>query len=77
MRRVAQLSLAWRVRNRAASRSGSLPRRRGTPRLLHTVVKLLRRKLGDDAENPVYILNERGVGYRLPTSPGQDDGGGD
>ena len=28
-------------------------------------VKKLRRKLGDDAAKPTYILNERGVGYRM------------
>ena len=28
-------------------------------------VRNLRRKLGDDAANPVWIFNERGVGYRL------------
>ncbi len=31
-----------------------------------TNVKRLRRKLGDDAVRPTYILNERGVGYRMP-----------
>ena len=30
------------------------------------VVKRLRRKLGEDAANPTYVLNERGVGYRMP-----------
>ena len=30
------------------------------------VVKRLRRKLGEDAANPTFILNERGVGYRMP-----------
>ena len=33
---------------------------------LRSLVKNLRRKLGDDADNPAYILNERGVGYRMP-----------
>ena len=28
-------------------------------------VKKLRRKIGDDAANPAWILNERGVGYRM------------
>ena len=32
--------------------------------------KKLRRKLGDDAANPAYIVNERGVGYRMPR-PGE------
>lgn len=30
------------------------------------LIKRLRRKLGDPANNPRYILNARGVGYRLP-----------
>ena len=30
------------------------------------VVKRLRRKLGEDAARPAWILNERGVGYRMP-----------
>ncbi len=33
---------------------------------LRSLVKSLRRKLGDDAGDPAYILNERGVGYRTP-----------
>ena len=36
------------------------------PKLVHAVVKRLRRKLGDDAARPAYILNERSVGYRMP-----------
>ena len=50
------LHRAWR--RRPAGSSG--------PRLVHAFVKGLRRKLGDDAANPAYILNERGVGYRMP-----------
>ena len=34
-------------------------------------VKKLRRKLGDDPANPAWIVNERGVGYRMP-KPGKD-----
>ena len=37
-------------------------------------VKQLRAKLGDDAARPVYIINERGVGYRMP-GPGEEKGG--
>ena len=33
-------------------------------------VRSLRRKLGDDAADPTWILNERGVGYRMP-GPGE------
>jgi DNA-binding winged helix-turn-helix (wHTH) protein len=33
--------------------------------LLRDVVKMLRRKLEDDAANPRYILTEPRVGYRV------------
>ena len=33
-------------------------------------VKKLRAKLGDDAAKPAWILNDRGVGYRMP-KPGE------
>lgn len=35
------------------------------PRLVRSFIKKLRRKLGDDARNPTYILTESGVGYRM------------
>ena len=35
------------------------------PNLVRAVIKTLRRKIGDDARRPTYILNERGVGYRM------------
>ena len=35
---------------------------------VRTYVKRLRRKLGDDAANPTYVFNERGVGYGLATT---------
>ena len=35
--------------------------------VVRTLVKKLRRKLGDDAAKPAYILTERGVGYRMAT----------
>ena len=35
-------------------------------RPVRSCVKRLRRKLGDAADKPIYILNERGVGYRMP-----------
>ena len=49
------LRQAWRGRRSA-----------GDPKLVRAVVKRLRRKLGDEAANPTYIRNERGVGYRMP-----------
>ena len=36
------------------------------PDRVRTFIKQLRRKLGDDPARPAYILNERGVGYRVP-----------
>ena len=37
----------------------------GDAELVRTFVKNLRRKLGDGAASPAYIVNERGVGYRV------------
>jgi len=37
----------------------------GDARLVRTLVKRLRRTLGDDANNPRYIFTEPGVGYRI------------
>ena len=37
---------------------------------VRSAVKRLRRKLGDDADNPTYIFNEHGVGYRMPDPSG-------
>ena len=36
------------------------------PKLVRSLVKTLRRKIGDDARAPDYIFNVRGVGYRMP-----------
>ena len=38
--------------------------------LVRIFVRTLRGKLGDDAENPTWIFNQRGVGYRMPR-PGE------
>ncbi len=40
--------------------------RNGELWLVREVVKRLRRKLGDDADNPTYIFTEPRVGYRMP-----------
>ena len=53
------LHLAWGERN-----GGNIQR-------VRNFVKKLRAKLGDDAARPAWILNERGVGYRMP-GPGED-----
>ncbi len=44
-------------------------RRHVDPKLVRAFVRRLRGKLGDDAARPVYILTERGVGYRMATPP--------
>ena len=41
----------------------------GDTELVHTFVKKLRRKLGDDTASPAYIVDERRVGY-LTARPG-------
>ena len=38
---------------------------RETPRVLRTHLMRLRRKLGEDGENPKYIFAEPRVGYRM------------
>ena len=43
---------------------------RGNPQAVRSAVAKLRRKLGDDARNPRYILGERGLGYRMPDPDG-------
>ena len=38
----------------------------GDVRPMRTIISKLRRKLGDDADNPTYIFTEPRVGYRMP-----------
>ena len=48
-------------------------------RSMRTIVSKLRRKLGDDADNPAYIFTEPRIGYRMPkreTKGTRGDGGG-
>ena len=45
-------------------------RKHANEQLVRTFVKKLRHKLGDPAGNPSYILNVRGVGYRMPRPGG-------
>ncbi len=52
----ALLRQAWGTRYR-----GSVD-----PKLVHAVVRRLRLKLGEDGGRPVYVVNERRVGYRMP-----------
>ena len=44
--------------------------RRGAVR---SVIKNLRRKLNDDADNPTYIFNEHSLGYRMPKGETQGE----
>ena len=46
----------------------------GDVRPMRTIVSKLRRKLGDDADNPTYIFTEPRVGYRMPKGEGQNQG---
>ena len=49
----------------------------GDLRPMRTIVSKLRRKLGDDADNPTYIFTEPRVGYRMPKGRDEGTGGGD
>ena len=40
---------------------------------VRTVVKQLRRKLGDDAANPVYVFNQPRVGHGVPAPDAAED----
>ena len=48
------------------------PERTGEPWLVRNVVKRLRRKLRDAADNPTYVFTEPRVGYRM--AKGETDG---
>ena len=43
----------------------------GDMRPMRTIVGKLRRKLGDDADNPRYVFTEPRVGYRMPKGEGE------
>ena len=43
----------------------------GDPQVVRTHLRRLRRKVGDNADNPSYIFTEPGVGYRMP-EPGDE-----
>ena len=47
----------------------------GDPQVVRTHIRRLRRKLGDEADSPVYILTGPGVGYRMAESGGAGTGG--
>ena len=41
---------------------------------MRTIVRKLRGRLGDDADNPTYIFTEPRVGYRMPKGEAADAG---
>ena len=43
---------------------------KANPKIVRAYVKRLRHRLGDDAARPAWIVNERGVGYRM-ARPGE------
>ena len=47
--------------------------KRGNVHALRTLLRRLRRKLGEDGDNPTYIFSEPGVGYRMPMSETQEE----
>ena len=50
------------------------PERTGEPGLVRNVVKRLRRKLRDDADNPTYVFTEPRVGYRMARGDTEGEG---
>ncbi len=48
--------------------------RGGDVRPMRTIVGKLRRKLGEDANDPSYIFTEPGFGYRMPKGDSQTEG---
>ena len=67
--RVLSLSAGRVVPYEALLRQVWGTRAAGDVKVVRAFVKALRRKLGDDATNPAYLLTERGVGYRLAAPP--------
>ena len=51
------------------------PQNSGDPRLVRAFVKKLRRKLGDVATSPAYIVTEPRVGYRMPKAVSSEPSG--
>ena len=48
------------------------PDKTGGSGLARDIIKRLRRKLGDDADNPTYKFTEPRVGYRMPKRETQE-----
>ena len=69
--RVLSLNAGRVVTYEALLRQVWARRRSGDRKLVRVFVKQLRRKLGDDSDDPAYIFTERGVGYRMPQPDGR------
>jgi len=75
---VALSATEWKLLSQLAAHAGMVvtyeqilervwgPAYGGETELVRSFIRNLRRKLGDDARNPKFILTERGVGYRMP-----------
>ena len=64
--RLLSLNAGRVVANDALVRQVWSGRKTGDVNLVRNFVKKLRKKLGDDAQNPAWIFSVRGVGYRMP-----------
>ena len=62
-------AILWRYHAATVGSAGAAIDHRA-PKLVHAVVKRLRRKLGEDGTRAACIRNERGVGYRMPEPDG-------
>ena len=63
--RVLSLSAGRVVTFDALIRQVWRGRKPGNQKLVRTFIRSLRRKLGDDADEPIYIFTQRGIGYRV------------
>ncbi len=69
--RILSVNAGRVVTNESLLRQGWGARSAGDTEPVRAFVMKLRAKLGDDTASPVYIFNERGVGYRMP-KPGDE-----
>ena len=59
-----------RSHGRLSALNGVVHQGKANPKIVRAYVKRLRHQLGDDAARPAWIVNERGVGYRM-ARPGE------
>ena len=58
------IARSWATRPCCAGSGPGAPT--SIPKIVRAYVKRLRDKLADEADRPALIVNERGVGYRMP-----------